>query len=104
MTDLKPCPFCGSSELRTGGDDKIVGVWCAGCQAVGPNHYGRYEWNTRAEPDPAALVKAALELAAEKLDAWGDIYGENAARSVLAIARDPAAVAQIIKKAREDRG
>jgi transposase-like protein len=48
--DLKPCPFCGSSNLKTGGDDKFVGVWCNDCQATGPNHYGRSEWNTRAKP------------------------------------------------------
>jgi hypothetical protein len=44
---LKPCPFCGSTKLRTGGDDKIVGVWCLTCQAAGPNHYGSREWNDR---------------------------------------------------------
>ena len=52
MTDapeLKPCPFCGSSNLKSGGDDKIVGTWCLDCQAVGPNQYGRHEWNTRAD-------------------------------------------------------
>lgn len=47
-TELKPCPFCGGSNLKTGGDDKVVGVWCLTCQAAGPNHYGRYEWNDRA--------------------------------------------------------
>jgi hypothetical protein len=50
-----------------------------------------------------AIVRAALERAAEDLNAWGDIYGENAARSVLALASDPAEVAAIIKKAGEDR-
>ena len=49
MTDtLKPCPFCGSNNLKTGGDDKVVGVWCLTCQSAGPNHYGKHEWNDRA--------------------------------------------------------
>ena len=27
MTDaeLKPCPFCGNTDIKSGGDDKIVG-------------------------------------------------------------------------------
>jgi hypothetical protein len=55
-------------------------------------------------PSPEAIVRAALEWAAVELEAWGDIYGENAARSVRTIASDPAAVAQIIMAAGEDRG
>jgi hypothetical protein len=55
--DLKPCPFCGGTNLKTGGDDKIVGVWCLTCQAAGPNHYGSREWNDRASPEPADWVK-----------------------------------------------
>jgi hypothetical protein len=46
--ELKPCPFCGGTVLRTGGDDKIVGVSCLRCEACGPNHYGQHEWNDRA--------------------------------------------------------
>lgn len=43
------CPFCGGSNLESGGDDKFVGVRCLDCEATGPNHYitGR-DWNTRA--------------------------------------------------------
>lgn len=57
MTDreaiaLKPCPFCGSSNVKQGGDDKVVGVWCENCQASGPNGYltinGDFDWNTRS--------------------------------------------------------
>lgn len=65
MSDYeKPCPFCGSTNLKSGGDDKIVGTWCLECQARGPNHYGRYEWNDRAdriEELEAALRKSALQ-------------------------------------------
>lgn len=55
MTDeLKPCPFCGGTNLKTGGDDKYTGVWCMDCEAQGPNHYGvPNEWGTRT-PTPAA--------------------------------------------------
>ncbi|MBS0368968.1 MAG: hypothetical protein JSS57_07195, partial [Proteobacteria bacterium] len=42
-------PFCGSANLESGGDDKIVAVRCRDCEATGPNHYGsRAEWNTRS--------------------------------------------------------
>jgi hypothetical protein len=62
------------------------------------------KWTIPDAPSPEAIVKAALEWAAVELEAWGDIYGENAARSVRTIASDPAAVAQIIMAAGEDRG
>ncbi|MVA98886.1 hypothetical protein GN330_16685 [Nitratireductor sp. CAU 1489] len=47
--ELKPCPFCGSANLNSGGDDKYVGYACLDCGALGPNHYdSRFDWNTRA--------------------------------------------------------
>jgi len=67
--DLKSCPFCGSYDLGSGGDDKVVGYWCKRCEATGPNHYGRYEWNSRADrieeleaklAQQDALVQAAV--------------------------------------------
>ena len=49
ITDaLLPCPFCGETKLKTGGDDKIVGTWCLTCEASGPNEYGKFGWNHRA--------------------------------------------------------
>ena len=45
--DLLPCPFCGGANLQSGGVC-FVGFWCLDCEAQGPSHYGRYEWNTRA--------------------------------------------------------
>lgn len=51
-SELKPCPFCGGTDLSSGGDDKFVGYFCKTCQATGPNHYGSRDWNTR--PTPAA--------------------------------------------------
>jgi hypothetical protein len=63
---LKPCPFCGSTNLKTGGDDKIVGVWCLTCQAAGPNHYGSREWNDRVSAiGEGSRVIEALEAAKE---------------------------------------
>jgi hypothetical protein len=53
--ELKPCPFCGGTVLRTGGDDKVVGVSCLRCEASGPNHYGKYEWDDRAAPPASDL-------------------------------------------------
>lgn len=47
--ELLPCPFCGNTDIKWGGDDKIVGCWCENCQMTGPNHYGRFEWNTRSD-------------------------------------------------------
>lgn len=51
-SELLPCPFCGGTDLSSGGDDKFVGYFCKTCQATGPNHYGSRDWNTR--PAPAA--------------------------------------------------
>lgn len=49
--ELLPCPFCGGSDLRVGGDDKWVGACCLTCGAVGPDHYGSTnDWNRRAHP------------------------------------------------------
>ncbi|MGN6451301.1 MAG: hypothetical protein ACTHLK_22455 [Brucella intermedia] len=53
-SELKPCPFCGGTDLSSGGDDKFVGYSCKTCQATGPNHYGSRDWNT--PPTPLAPV------------------------------------------------
>lgn len=60
--ELKPCPFCGGSKLKSGGDDKYVGVWCLTCETQGPNHYitGR-DWNTHATTEiPEADIMAVI--------------------------------------------
>jgi len=62
--ELKPCPFCGSVDLESGGDDKVVGFYCRNCQSQGPDHYGRYEWNTRSTPKVKPLV-------------WVDLHGDG---------------------------
>lgn len=59
---LEPCPFCHSTRLESGGDDKFVGVRCLDCEATGPNHYitGR-DWNIRSSVETAPHAKDALE-------------------------------------------
>ena len=57
----KPCPFCGSTNLKWGGDDKIVKTWCLNCEATGPNHYGRHEWNDRADRIEELEAKLAAD-------------------------------------------
>lgn len=57
VLNLKPCPFCGGTNLKTGGDDKIVGVWCLTCEAAGPNHYGSREWNDRHDETPSEFER-----------------------------------------------
>jgi len=63
MTDLKPCPFCGSSQIQFArdGDLMIFGVYCRNCKTLvefknQPKHeetYGENEkrwaeaWNER---------------------------------------------------------
>ena len=43
---LKPCPFCGGSNLSDRGDN---GIKCHRCGAWGPDQdKGKWWWNTRA--------------------------------------------------------
>jgi hypothetical protein len=56
-------------------------------------------------PDPAALVRAALEAAADHLQSlanqlWPDGNRTELANTIRAIAADPAAVAEIVAKAK----
>lgn len=65
-SDLLSCPFCGGTELKSGGDDKIVGTWCLTCEATGPNEYGKFTWDHRARI--AALEAELAEARAERDD------------------------------------
>ena len=69
--ELKPCPFCGSTDIRfhlhRGAGTGIHGVWstcCYDCGAIFPNRYKRELlvecWNRR----PAAEAVTLSELAA----------------------------------------
>ena len=58
---MKPCPFCRSSNIKFGGDDKRIVEWCLAGATLGPNRYGCYECNSRAnriEELEAKLAKA----------------------------------------------
>lgn len=52
--DLKPCPFCGSTFIRTArvGNNGEYASWCGICMAKGPLKFRRSEaieaWNLRA--------------------------------------------------------
>ncbi len=59
MTELKPCPFCGSSELDTNCDkyyNNVVFVECNICSSRGSARYSEKDaiaaWNCRDEPLP----------------------------------------------------
>ncbi len=72
---MKPCPFCRSSNIKFGGDDKRIVEWCLAGATLGPNQYGCYEWNSRAERIEeleAKLEKAveALKECVEEIDAY----------------------------------
>lgn len=56
-----PCPFCGSTRLESGGDDKFVGTRCLNCEATGPNHYGKFEWGSRAHAQCTPTWDAVAE-------------------------------------------
>ena len=67
------------------------------------------KWTIPDTPSPEAIVKVALERAAEKAANKLEpkhLYTEaqSVSDAIRHIASDPAAMAAIIKKAREDRG
>lgn len=53
MTPLKPCPFCGSTDVDTTGNDEVWFVGCNQCEA-GYGHStldsAKGQWNTRISP------------------------------------------------------
>lgn len=53
MTTLKPCPFCGSTDVDTTGNDEVWFVGCNQCEA-GYGHStfdsAQGQWNTRVSP------------------------------------------------------
>lgn len=76
VNELKPCPFCGGTVLRSGGDDKVVGFSCLRCEASGPNHYGEFEWNTRADTGRLSELEAeAARLRIALMDATANLSG-----------------------------
>lgn len=61
MSELKPCPFCGSDEIKykfiySCGDESYVGIKCLKCGCTVPiNEFGKHikepyaKWNHRAD-------------------------------------------------------
>lgn len=66
MTELKPCPFCGGTDLRkssmkNGHDPRLFYWFCDDCGASGPKKAGMEgatrEWNDRAIlPEPEIVI------------------------------------------------
>ena len=67
MSELKPCPFCGTSncEIVSNGHDSQF-VECMFCGASGPAHENHDEtteaWNRRAQPAQAVPVLTDEEI------------------------------------------
>ena len=41
---LKPCPFCGSENVRDNYDSGYFWVECVDCGCDGPRSFENYEW------------------------------------------------------------
>ena len=70
MTELKPCPFCGSTDLSHEVDDGLAWKKCDKCGATGPavskyDEDGDPDWNTRTPPpvDSELVERVSDEIA-----------------------------------------
>ena len=82
MSELKPCPFCGSTDVAANSYSIEASVRCFGCFAVIVRKHPKYSdgglvaaitaWNTRADLSDALLREAveALGMAVDDLDEW----------------------------------
>ena len=65
---MKPCPFCGSIDIRSSQNNDEHLFWCGNCGALGPNdisfEYATQMWNLRR---PTADLLAACEAARDWL-------------------------------------
>ena len=67
MSELKPCPFCGSDDLVIEqGIGNAVVVQCINCGTEGPDHHKIF-WNTRA-PATDVLLSDGLSTAIKVFD------------------------------------
>lgn len=71
MSELKPCPFCGSTDVHTSPNgENYAYVYCNTCGAEGPtNDIGSVAmtWNRRAQPAqavPSDVLHTFLDAAA----------------------------------------
>ena len=71
MSDLLPCPFCGSGHVSGDGEGDDNWFECMACHARGPRttfidatdtDADRDAWNRRAPADPALLALDAVDL------------------------------------------
>jgi len=75
MEALKPCPFCGSTDVRVIDDDGYWHVECAECPVM--TRADTFpaavieDWNLRA--DLAGLPEELVERAHNAIKAWDDI-------------------------------
>lgn len=91
--DLRPCPFCGSRELRymmlnVSKIKVMVGLKCQKCLTCGPGECGKDReeaetkaaeaWNRRAEPENRVLTLEELEAhckgGADAAPVWIEFY------------------------------
>jgi hypothetical protein len=58
--ELKPCPFCGSTEVTDMQYDGDFWVQCAGCNCS-TQAESHKAWNARAQPSDGALTNEGVE-------------------------------------------
>lgn len=95
---LKPCPFCGSTNVNNGGPRGIICcVRCDDCEATGPTcterEYSSSTWDER--PIEKALQSRCDRYEAALRKIAGPLYSGNATIS---------GVREIAKEALADRG
>lgn len=128
MTELKPCPFCGSGLAREpgrytnasfSGVELMLGngswfVWCGTCCCEGRRSLDKAEaiaaWNTRAAPradgDDGELVEQLLAEQlniAENVDVWTARLAVQAAARITALSAEVERLDALIEQLMMDR-
>lgn len=83
MPDIKPCPFCGGTELKEFQQDWFV---CADCGAQGPDPgYGHSDWNTRPVEDALReIAKKLYQACGPERDIWPKSFADEVVRKIRA--------------------
>lgn len=86
MSELKPCPFCGSTKLKIDSKSKTVSyrhvdiftasVRCNVCHARGGTASGECGWYYFGSPKSEKLTTLA-EIEQRAIDAWNRRVGEG---------------------------